>query len=568
MAMTDRCYTIGLDYGSLSCRGVLVDVKDGRIVAVSEFAYPHGIMDEQLPDGTKIPPRFFLQHPGDYVQALEKVVPALVASGKLKPEQVVAIGVDFTACTMIPVDENFVPLSENRAFSGHVHAWTKLWKHAGAQAQAETLTRICTLQNRSYLHWYGGKMQPQSLIAKAIEVFESDPQVYDAARGFVEAADYVTSLLVGKPVFGYSPAAGKAFYSRETGDPDADFFAAIHTALKNLPREKLRLQFTQDAPVDPWKAAGKLCSHWAEKLGLTEQCIVSGPQLDGYAPVPALGVDQPGTMMMIVGTSTAMMLMHTRLTDVPGAMACLEDIFYPGMWCYASGQASVGDGFQWFVDNCVPEKYVKNASDSHMTIQQYLTSLAEKIAPGATGLMALDWYNGNKSCLVNSRLSGMFLGLTLNTRAEDIYRAILEATAFGARMIIEGYEQAGIPVNEIRICGGIAVKNPLLMQIYADVLKRPVKVSLNRQAAALGTAIYAAAAAGPATGYDSIFDAVKGMADRRFKTYLPNSDHEAIYDALFKEYVQLHDYFGRGTNPVMENLRCVMEAAVDEKACQ
>ena len=552
--MTDRCCTIGLDFGSLSCRGVLVDTSNGEVIAVSEFAYPHGIMDRELPDGTPLKAHFSLQCPEDYRQSLEYIVPELMRISGIAPECVAGICVDFTACTMIPVDEDFKPLSENPAFESRPHAWTKLWKHLGAQPHAEKLTQVCIDQKRPYLNWYGGKMHPQNLVAKVIEVFEEDREVFDAAGGFVEAADYMTSLLVGKPVFGYTPAAAKAFYGKNTGYPDPGFFAAVHPELCSMPQEKLALKFSDTGLVAPWQKAGMMCEMWARKLNLTTRCVVSGPQLDGYAPVAALGIDKAGTMMMIVGTSTAMMLVNQENRPVEGAMACIEDIFYPDMWCYASGQASVGDGFQWFADNCVPERYTQEARRLNMSVQQYLTSLAERIEPGTTGLIALDWYNGNKSCLINGRLSGMFLGLNLNTRPEEIYLAMLEATAFGARVIVDSYRHAGVPVNDVCICGGVAGKNALLMQIYADVLGIPVKVSRCSQAAALGSAIYAAAAAGEQTGYKDIFAAVNAMADREFKIYEPDSLRQSAYEELFKEYMLLHDYFGKGGNQVMERL--------------
>ncbi|MBE5772430.1 MAG: ribulokinase [Clostridiales bacterium] len=551
--MSSKVYTIGLDFGSLSLRGVLVDAADGKVLATEEFAYPHGVMDRTLPDGTPLDAHFFLQHPGDYLMALEYVVPEIVKHSGVDRESIVGLGVDFT-CTVLPVDKNFRPLSEDARFTGRPHAWTKLWKHLGAQSQADRLTQICIEQNRPYLDWYGGKAQPQSIVSKAIEVFEKDREVFDAAYGFVEAADYVNSVLVGHAVFGYTPAAAKGFYDAQAGYPDGKFFAAIDPALRNLPEDKLMWRFTDKKPVSPWEKAGMISPEWAEKLGVSRECIIAGPQFDGYAPMTALGIDKPGIMMMIAGTSTSIMLLNDREIPVEGVMACLPGIFYPDMCCYASGQASVGDGFQWFADNCVPERYVREAEKRGVSVQTYLTSLAEKIEPGTTGLIALDWYNGNKSCLGNGRLSGMFLGLNLSTRPEEIYLAMLEATAFGAKTIIDGYRSNGVPVNEVRVCGGIAGKNSLLMQIYADVFGMPVKVSRCTQAAALGASIYAAAAAGEKTGYNNIFEAVSAMADDEYVIYEPIPGRQKVYQELFGEYMQLHDYFGRGGNRVMERM--------------
>ena len=269
----------------------------------------------------------------------------------------------------------------------------------------------------------------------------------------------------------------------------------------------------------------------------------------------ALGIRAPGQAMLVIGTSTAFMLLSDARRPVQGVTACLPDTYYPGLWGYASGQASVGDCFQWFADNGLPEDYARAAREAGLTPQAYLSQLAAGLAPGETGLLALDWFNGNKSPLANSRLSGLMLGLTLQTRPEHIFRALLEATAFGARAILEAYEQAGVRVQSLTACGGIAGKNPLMMQIYADVLGKPLRVSRCRQAPALGAAIYAAAAAGHATGFSDIFAAVDAMHCRDFIRYTPDPAAGAVYDALYREYKALSDYFGRGGNDVMERLK-------------
>jgi L-ribulokinase len=267
--------------------------------------------------------------------------------------------------------------------------------------------------------------------------------------------------------------------------------------------------------------------------------------------MPGIGIARPGVMMMIVGTSTGIMLLNNAHRPVEGVTACLKDTYYPDLWGYGSGQASVGDIFGWFTENGVPEGYVREAREKDLSIHQYLTELASALIPGESGLLALDWLGGNRSCLGNMNLSGTILGLTLQTKPEHIYRALLEATAFGARTILEAYRNAGVPVHEIRICGGIPNKNPLLMQIYADVLGLPLYVSRCTQAPALGSAIYAAAA----VGIGDIFQMVETMGDDNCRIYEPNPRHREVYEALYREYRTLHDYFGRGENAVMERLR-------------
>ncbi|MBR4080637.1 MAG: ribulokinase [Clostridia bacterium] len=540
--MTDL-YTIGLDYGSLSCRGVLARVTDGAVLAEASLAYPHAIMDRALPDGTPLHGEWALQHPGDYVTALEHVVPALIEH--IDPAQVIGVGVDFTASTVIPVDDALRPLSE--IFPSRPHAWCKLWKHHGAAAQAARLTEIARTQQRPYLDWYGGKISPECLTSKVAQVFEEDRGIYDAAAAFMEAGDWVTSLLCGKPVFGAAMASAKALWSRDAGYPDEAFFGAFHPDFADMPARKLAARF-DFTPVAPGERIGSLCPQMAQRLGLQPGIAVAAPQMDAYTPVMGVGMTRPGQMLMVVGTSTGIMLLADRCRPVPGVTACLPDTYYPGLWGYGSGQASVGDGFQWFADNCVPAEYLRAAQDAGISVQAYLTRLAKPLAPGETGLIALDWFNGNRSPIGNSRLSGMILGLTLQTRPEHMYRALIEATAFGARAVLDAYRDSGVPVEEIILCGGIPGKNPMMMQIYADVLDMPLRVSRCPQAPALGSAILAASAAGM-----GLYAAVEAMHARDFLTYTPDPVRAETYAALYREYAALSAYFSRGT--LMEKLR-------------
>lgn len=542
-------YVIGVDFGSLSCRGILADVRDGQIVAETEFPYPHGVLTDSLPDGTPLIGSWCLQHPADYMSALDHIIPLLLKKSGISAAWIIGICVDFTASTVIPLDSDFHPLCES--CPDRPHAWPKLWKHHGAQLQAEKLTRLCETYEPDYLHCYGGKISSECLIAKVLQVFEEDPEIFQLTHSFMEAMDYVSSLLCGKPVFSGSVAAAKAFYSRETGYPNNEFFTALHPTLVNFPEEKLMVRYEDFTLAYPGEVMGNLCAEMAERFGLCTGIAVSAPQMDAYAAMPGIGIAKPGVMMIVVGTSTGIMLLSKERKDVEGVTACLPGTFYPGLWGYGSGQASVGDAFGWFVKNCVPESYERSAREKNISIHQYLTELASAFGPGESGLLALDWLGGNRSCLGNPDLSGMILGLTLQTKPEEIYRALLEGTAFGARVILEAYREADIAVDEIWICGGIANKNDLMMQIYADVLGLPLHVSRCPQAPALGAAIYAAAAA----GVGDIFQTVEAMGDRRCRIFEPNSKNQEIYEELYAEYKRLHDYFGKGENTVMERLR-------------
>lgn len=545
--MPEPLYTVGLDYGSLSCRGVLVRL-DGQIAAEAQLAYPHGILSDALPDGTPLTGSWYLQHPGDYTQALETVVPDLIKQSGVDPRRIIGIGVDFTASTVIPIDAAFHPLCENPAFASRPHAWCKLWKHHDAVAQAERLTALCRERGLD-LTRYGGRISPECLAAKVAQVLEEDPAVYQAADAFVEAGDYIVSLLAGCPVINAPMAAAKALWTPD-GYPGADFWGALHPGLAHFPQEKLADHFGV-SPVTPGTSAATLCPSMARKLGLPPGIAVSAAQMDGYAPMLALGVTSPAQAMMVVGTSTAILLLHDAPRPVQGVTACLPDTVCPGLITYAAGQASVGDGFQWFADTCVPAEYQQDARARGLSVQAWLTQLAAGLSPGESGLLALDWFNGNKSPLANGRLKGMLLGLTLQTRPEHIYRALLEATAFGARMILDVFAEAGVPVQAVTACGGIPGKNPLLMQIYADVLGLPLRVSRCSQAPALGAAIYAAVAAGERSGFADVFSASNAMRSREFTVYTPDPAAHRVYDALYREYSALAAYFGRGGNAVM-----------------
>lgn len=541
-------YTIGLDFGSLSCRGILADTSDGRICAEAAMAYPHGVMTESLPDGTPLEGDVAFQHPRDFREAMEAVVKEIVSKCD-DPENIVGIAADTTVSTVIALDGDFSPLCEKPEFSSHPQAFAKMWKHHGAAPMAKRIEEICIEQNRPYLDWYGGSISSESLFMKAIETFVRDRTVYDATECFIELADYVTSLLAGVPVFSVPLLKAKAFCDENWSYPDSEFLAAFDPELVGLPN-KLSEAFAR-CVLYPGTAGVPLCREMAEKLGLPEGIAVSAGTADSYSPILGIGITGAGQMIMTIGTSTGIMIMSDEPKAVPGVTVSLTDIFYPGKCGYGSGQTSTGDALGWFADNCVPARYEKEADARGLSVQALLTEKAELLPPGAGGVMALDWLNGNKSCLANPSLTGLFVGLTLSTKPEQMYRALIEATAFGARAIIENYEKCGVPVREIRAGGGIVGKNRLLMQIYADVIGIPIMASRCTQTPALGAAINAACAAGV---YPYIERAVEAMAVKEFDVYTPNPENREKYDELYAEYMTLHDYFGKN-NIIMERLR-------------
>ena len=544
-------YTIGLDFGSLSCRGILVDTSDGRICAEAVFVYPHGVMTEHLPDGTPLEGDVAFQHPRDFREAMVAVVRELVG-GCENAENIVGIAVDTTVSTVIALDADFLPLCELEEFASRPQAFAKMWKHHGAAPMAKRVEQICIEQNRPYLDWYGGSISSESLFMKAVETFERDRGVYDATACFIELSDYVTSLLAGKPTFSRPLMMSKAFYDPKTGYPDADFLGAYHSELVNLP-EKLTEAFKEKTVAIPSEKAGTLCPEIAKKLGLPEGIAISAGTADSYSPLFGIGIKGAGQMIMTVGTSTGIMIMSDEPRRVEGVTASLPEIYgIKNKHCYASGQTSTGDALGWFAENCIPARYEREAEAKGISVQALLTEKAALLPAGAGGVMALDWLNGNKSCLANPNLTGLFVGLTLGTRPEQMYRALIEATAFGARAIIENYEKSGVPVREIRAAGGIVGKNKLLMQIYADVIGLPIMASKCPQVPALGAAINAAVAAGIYADHES---AIYAMSCKDFDIYTPAPEKRAEYDRLYAEYITLHDYFGRGENRIMERLK-------------
>ncbi|MEG0740765.1 MAG: ribulokinase [Clostridia bacterium] len=546
-------YTIGIDYGTLSGRAVLVNAATGEEVASAMLAYPHAVMDTQLPCGKKLGHDWALQHPQDYVDVLTYAIPEALRLSGVQPADVIGIGTDFTACTVLPVKHDGTPLCALPEFAENPHAYVKLWKHHAAQDKANRLTEIATARGEKWLQNYGGKISSEWLFPKLWQILDEAPEVYAAMDDFVEAADWIVWQLTGVQTRNSCCAGYKALYNKTTGYPDKAFFAALDPRMENVIAEKL------SCPVTPLgQKAGGLTAAMAKKLGLCEGTAVSIGNVDAHVCVPAVGIDAPGRLLAIMGTSTCHILMSTEERQVPGMCGVVQDGVMPGYAGYEAGQSCVGDHFAWFVENCCPSAYAQAAREKGINIQQYLTELASKQRVGEHGLLALDWWNGNRSVLVDVDLSGLMLGMTLQTKPEDMYRALIEATAYGTRMIVENYRENGVAVEAFYASGGISQKNPMLMQIYADVLNMEIKIAGAAQGPALGSAIFAAVAAGSAAGgYDDVFAAARAMGKVKELVYQPIPENAKIYNQLFDEYRTLHDYLGRGANDVMKRIKAI-----------
>lgn len=551
-------YAIGVDYGTQSGRAVLVDLADGREVADHVTPYPHHVIDETLPGtGQRLESDWALQHPADYIEVLRRSVPEVIRQSGIDPAQVVGIGIDFTACTMLPVNEAGAPLCLLPEYAGNPHSWTKLWKHHAAQPEADEINRIAAERQEKWLARYGGKISSEWMIAKVWQILNEAPEIYEAADRFLEAADWVIAQLTGHIVRNSCTAGYKAIWHKETGYPDKAFFKALDPRLENLTETKLR-----GSIVPQGAKAGGLTAEMAEITGLRPGTAVAVGNVDAHASVPAVGVVSTGKLVMAMGTSICHMLLGDTEREVEGMCGVVEDGIIPGFFGYEAGQSAVGDIFEWYVEEAVPAYVKEAAAQEGVNVHAWLEKRAAAYKPGQTGLLALDWWNGNRSVLVDTNLTGLLLGCTLLTKPEEIYRALLEATAFGTRKIVDAFHHSGVTVDVLYACGGLPQKNRLLLQIYADVTNREIKVAASRQTPALGAAMFAAVAAGAEHGgYDTIVEAAENMARIQEESYKPIPEHVAVYERLYQEYSRLHDYFGRGGNNVMKTLKAMKEEA-------
>ena len=544
-------YAIGVDFGTLSARALVVEVGTGRELAAATMEYPHAVMDETLPDGTRLKHDWALQHPQDYLDCLKATIPAAMRDSGIRPEDVIGVGIDFTACTLLPCLGDGTPLCFLPEFSHHPHAYIKLWKHHAAQDHADRLNAIAAARGETFLSRYGGKISSEWAIPKIWQTLEEAPEIYDAADRFIEAADWVIWQLCGREARNACTAGYKAIWSKREGYPSEDFFAALDSRLRHVVQEKLS---TDIYPIGA--KAGEITEAASRLTGLPVGAAVAVANVDAHVSLPALGITEPGKLLMIMGTSTCHILLGTEEKRVPGMCGVVEDGVIPGFMGYEAGQSCVGDHFAWFVENCVPEKYMQEARDQKLHIQQLLTEKAQALRPGQSGLLALDWWNGNRSVLVDTNLTGVMLGMTLLTKPEEMYRALIEATAYGTRMIVDTFVENGVPITALYACGGIAEKNPMMMQIYADVTNREIRIARSPQSPALGSAMFGAVAAGKTHGgYDSIEDAAKDMGGVKEIVYRPNPKNVQLYDQLFTEYRRLHDLFGRGSDDALKTLK-------------
>ena len=541
-------YAIGVDFGSLSGRAVLVDVSDGSILASSIMDYPHGIMEHSLPCGKRLPAEWSLHHPADYTDVLEHVVREVLKAGGVKAGDVSSVGLDCTASSVMPVTGEGVPLCFLPEFKDEPHAYIHLWKHHAAQPQADRMTEKALERNEKWLQAYGGKVSCESALPKLWQLLEESPRVYDAMTYWIEVVDWLVWQLCGNATISSCCAGYKYLYCAPDGYPSEDYLSSLNPRLAHVFRDKCSL------PVAPvFSKAGTLTEDMSRRLGLNPGTAVAVGMIDAHAGAPAAGITGPGEMVMLLGTSACLMMCGEDYRGVPGCYA-VKDGILPGLWGYEGGQNSVGDLFSWMLRECVPEHTLQEARDRQLSLHEYLTELASRKKPGESGLLALDWFNGNRSVLMDSGLTGMIMGLTLRTQPEDIYRALAEAAAYGARMIIDSFRKQGLSVDKLLVTGGISRKNSMMMQIYADVLDMPVRVLPSSHGSALGSAIAGAVAAGC---YGTVQDAIRHMAPKEDRVYQPDPENRRIYERLYRLYAKLYRAYGQDGHSVMKDLLAV-----------
>ena len=548
-------YVVGVDFGTLTARAVVVRVADGSEVGTAVHAYRHGVIDRALPiSGAILPPDWALQDPEDYIESLGAAVRGAVADAGVEPDDVVGIGTDFTACTMVPTLADGTPLSQLGEFKDRPHAYVKLWRHHAAQPQADRINALAGRRGEAWLARYGGLISSEWEFAKGLELLEDDPELYRATERWVEAADWIVWQLCGHYVRNACSAGYKGIL-QDGRYPSREFLAELDPGFADFVEAKL------DQPIGRLgECAGTLTAAMSAHTGLPEGIAVAVGNVDAHVTAPAAGAVMPGRLVAIMGTSTCHVINGRELREVPGMCGVVDGGIVDGLWGYEAGQSGVGDIFGWFVDNCVPAAYRDEAAATGVSVHERLTSLAGAQRVGAHGLVGLDWHSGNRSVLVDHALSGLIVGLTVTTRPEDVYRALLESTAFGARTIVEAFVNSGVPVDDIVVAGGLA-KNRLLMQIYADVLRLPLSVIGSEQAPALGSAIHAAVAAGV---YPDVTAASAAMGRPAQAVYEPISENADRYDELFVEYTRLHDHFGRGGSDVMRRLKHIRRQVAAE----
>jgi len=555
-------FTIGIEFGNETVTALLVNVSNGNCINAATYHYTHGIITEKLPEtDVKLGPGWALHHPRDYITALKRTVPQLLKGNSVDADQIIGIGISFADSTLIPTTSDGTPLALLEDYKDNPNAWPKAGRHTAAKDKANQITQLAAERFETFLDRYGGQINAEWFFPKVWETYEESSSIYHAADRLIEGCDWVTWQLTGVESRSIAAAGYKALWSKTEGFPLETFFGSMAPDLANVIDDKMLREIT---PLG--QQVGELTEEAARWMKLPPGIPVTTGTLNNQAAVPATGVVEPGNMAILLGTRFVHLILSDKEHRIPGMVGMVQDGIIPGHIGYEAGQASGGDHFAWFIQNAVPEQYAREARRKNQSIFEWMERKAAALEPAESGLIALDWWNGNRSILVDEDLSGLILGYNLQTKPEEIYRAMLEATAYGTRKIIETFIASGVPINEIILTGGAPMQNQLLLNILANVTGMEIKVANCPHSSAMGAAMYAAVAAGEDQGgYASIEEASQNMAHLMSKTFLPNNNDKKVYNRLYSEYTLLHDYFGYGYNDAMKRLKNLRAGILEKK---
>lgn len=529
-----RKYVIGLDFGTLSARALLLNVKDGEEVATSEFLYPHAVMTEKDINGKPEKSTTALQHPKDYLDALSFTIKEVLNKSGVSASEVVGLGIDFTSCTILPIDKKGVPLCFYDKFKNDEHAYAKLWKHHGANDEANLMTEIAIQTKQDWLQDYGNKISSEWAFPKLLETANKSPLVYENTHLFLEAADFLTYALTGNLVRSSCMAGFKALWGKDRGYPSTEYLQKVSSKFVGV------LEKFAGEVLPVCDKAGVLNDNGALLTGLNKGTTVAVPVIDAHVALPSAGVTGDGGLLIIMGTSACHIVLSKNDVKLSGICGKVKDGVSKGYYAYEAGQTGFGDMLDWFVNNWVPHRYYEEAKSQGVNIFEYLNQKALELEMGKNSVLALDWWNGNRTPYADYSLTGAVFGLNLKTKPEEIYYALITSLAYGTKRIVKLYEDNGIAVNRVTASGGIAVKNSFFTQVFADVLGREISVVDSKQAGAKGSAIYASVACGE---YSSLTESAKVLADKCYKKYIPNLKNNKLYEEGYKKYIELSKYF-------------------------
>lgn len=548
-------YVLGFDYGTLSCRIIAADLSSGNVIYTKSCDYPSGVISGELPCGQKLmSDNWFLQDASDYLFVCRKLIEDMFSLTDITSNDILALGIDFTNCTVVAVDKSGKPMSENEEYRSNPHSWVKLWKHHAAQKYASLIEEYMLRENVEWFSEYGRNVSSEWFFPKLMQVYCEDEEMFSSTDVYMDATDYMVYALTGNIVRSSAILGVNAFYSEERGFPSEEFFNKLCPGFGTALRGKLRGEIK---PVGT--SAGYLTQDMAKYLGLSSDTVVSVGHGDSEVASCGLGVHKSGSMIMAMGTSTCYQMLYHEKKVFDGLCAVVKDGMIPGFYAYETGQPAVGDVFAWFAENLASYEYKKEAEEKNISLLGLLNDKAQKLKAGQSGLVALDWLNGNRSVLMDYDLSGMVVGMNLQTKCEEVYRAFVEATAFNARRIFDSHEKAGVHISEVYGAGGLPLKSSFIMQVYADILNKEIIVPQIENSASLGACVCAAVALGSENGgFDSFEDAQKALVKGKIVKYKPIEENVVLYDKLYEIYCKVHDYFGKQSE-IMHELNRIQQ---------